>query len=182
MIKVMIDIETLATSSRAVVTQIGALVFDEKSISERTLLINVDVLPQILSGFHIHEDTVNFWKKQAEENPSFVTTPRADVMYPEEAFSLLNDYLTPLLASNSYNEVWAKSPSFDLGIIETHFKFYGIPTPWTFRQIRDCRTTDAVLKAAGESTDRAEVAHNALHDCIAQARSVMRLYQLTKGK
>jgi hypothetical protein len=68
--------------------------------------------------------------------------------------------------------VWAKSPIFDVAILEHCYDECGMEPPWRFYQTRDVRTLQNRDKAIGETHSDDQVRHNALDDAEVQAKAV----------
>lgn len=64
--QMMIDLETLSLSTRAVVFQVGVAVFNFDGKIEHSDRMNIDILPQIMRGRIIDSDTQQWWMTQED--------------------------------------------------------------------------------------------------------------------
>lgn len=173
----MLDLETLATRPDAIILSFGAVKFDPYTdkIGD-SLYYRIDVDEQLDLGRYVDDGTIDWWSKQA-----------ADVR--EEAFSIdnrisleeftyqLNKFLVGI------NSIWAQGAVFDAGILEHLYRQLNKPTPWNYWQISDSRT---LFKVHGDPREaNKEGLHNALEDCISQAKGVQSIFKkcnITKDK
>jgi 3' exoribonuclease, RNase T-like len=171
---VMLDLETLSTRPDAVILTMGAVKFDPHSEDLGAGIYHrVDVDEQIALGRHVDDTTVDWWGRQAADI-------REEALGPDNRISLenftaeLNRFLV------GANCIWAQGPVFDIVILENLYRQLGKPVPWNYWQIRDSRTLFGVLGDPREknSTDL----HNALADCVSQARAVQMVFENVKSK
>jgi hypothetical protein len=168
---IMIDLETLGTKYDAVVLSIGAVKFDPYSDAEpsQAFYMKLNVDEQVALGREIHPDTVNWWSQQKPE-------VREEALSDDNRESLedfskgLNKFLV------GCNDIWAHGPAFDIVIIEDLYRQLGKPIPWQFWQIRDSRTLFNLTVDPRKSMNMGE-AHNALADCIYQAKGVQQVFK-----
>lgn len=172
----MLDLETLGTKYDAVVLSIGAVKFDPYSDKEITdaFYMKLDVDEQVALGREIHPDTVNWWAQQKPE-------VREEALSDDNRESLetftkgFNKFLV------GCDDIWAQGPAFDIVILEHLYRQLEKPIPWQFWQIRDSRTLFNLVVDPRKSMQTDE-AHNALSDCIYQARGVQKVFKELKIK
>lgn len=167
---VMLDIETLGIKPDSVILTLGAVKFDPyvpDKISDG-LYLRVDVDEQITQGRDVDDETVEWWGKQSDHirEEALGDDNRVSVT---ELIRQLNKFLVAV------DEIWCQGPSFDIVILENLYRQYQTPHNWKYFQIRDSRT---LFQVHGDPRDRnAAGLHNALEDCISQARGVQKIYK-----
>lgn len=164
----MIDLETLAVSPRAVILSLGAVHFDPlgKGILDQ-IYFKIDLDDQDILKREIDPNTIDWWSKQ-------------DPKIMEEAFSL-KDRIPLHRAMDMFHKFawgcktfWSHGAGFDLVIIEDVLRQLNRPLPWSFWQLRDTRT----LFDLGIDPDMPkESKHDALQDAIRQAIGVQNVYR-----
>lgn len=188
----MIDIETLGTRPNSYILSIGVLKFNpmgnpEAKVGDNDSIPIVwemwDIIPKSCQdiGLEMDADTVLWWFQQSEE-------ARMDVvqgLYKEkvEIRTALVDMCSFMKNHCDGEEVyiWAKSPQFDIIILENAFRKSKISTPWKFQNIFDVRTVykmwgnrdrpdySNVVKDRLTHNDRTMSKHNPIFDCYLQA-------------
>lgn len=185
---VSIDIETLSSRPNALITQIGACLFDRKTshVSE-TFLANVSYedVWDVSEEFHVDPNTVNWWLTQSDEARLSLSAPAPTSinMVLDSLYQWLRDHGFKKQNRDINQLVWANSPSFDCVILQHAMRVFSIPCPWHFRQERDFRT---IVSLAEEFTavdkliinDSDLIKHRADHDAIRQARIISLASQL----
>lgn len=153
-----IDIETLDTLPSAAILSIGAAeVETETGKVLDTFSVNIAQSPSF--GRTVSADTLAWWGKQKEKLNA--ATHGGVPLY--EGLSALAKWLLP----KKNPQVWAKSPSFDLVILEDA---YNHVSPFDFRKFRDIRTLDSIAELVGVSLEElvSPPSHIALEDAINQ--------------
>lgn len=168
---IMLDLETLSTRPDATILTFGAVKFDPYSRDiGQGIYVKVDVDEQIALGRHVDNDTVEWWRRQADD-------VREEALGEQDRIGL--DAFTAAL--NKFivgtKNIWAQGPVFDIVILENLYRQLGKPAPWYYWQIRDSRT---LLSTYGDPRDRNKQGlHNALEDCISQAEAVQIVFART---
>jgi len=160
----MLDIETLATSNNAVVTQIGVCAFDiETGDWQESRCFNIQIQDQLDRGRVITQRTLDWWINQIlADGKCTWTTNRYD---PVAVLQEIKLYTTDSCAKN-YN-VW--SHTFDTNIMSDLSSTYNHKLPWTYRQQRDIRTLTCLAGYKKKpKVDGFDKTHNALDDCLYQ--------------
>lgn len=176
---IMIDLETLSTAKNAVVLSIGAVFFDPKTGT---------VLDEFYKELRLSDQanrkvdisTVQWWMKQVAEHPE-----RASIFSQElnenkcptrNALLLLRDFIESHRPIEQDFCVWACDPDFDLDIIATLYADYELNVPWKYYEPKSVRTVRMLAKELGLPKLDVTKTHNALEDCIRQAKEVHRVY------
>lgn len=179
----MVDIETLSTVVNAVVLSVGAVEFDPFTGKiEREFYREVRL--DLQRNRHISADTVQWWAKQLTENgaDNILAKSDADKTMPIDVVCLLGEFLNGgveygVNRVDAYKKiaVWSCDPDFDLGILSNLYAELRLPVPWKFYETRSVRTVRMLNEIAGIKVPPQPVTHNALEDCIRQAKEVSHL-------
>jgi 3' exoribonuclease, RNase T-like len=166
---IMIDLETLATSTDAAILTIGAVKFDpfgrelkEPAMDSFYVRVDLDSCDEI--GLVTNDDTIAWWANQSKEakDEAFSESNRIHI---KDAFDQLYKFCW------GAKRVWSNGAAFDVVICETVFKRIGKAVPWNFWQVRDVRT------AFDLGINRPPVtAHHALEDAWNQAVGIQNVY------
>lgn len=169
---IMLDIETMGTSSNAAIMSIGACYF-EPSTGEigNTFHEQVD----ISSNGVIDASTVIWWMKQDDDARSkFYNNGEAG--HINAVLAEFADFVKPNC------QVWGNGIAFDNVIIRTAYRG---DTPWKFCNDRDVRTMVELGRVIGVDPKRdfpfEGVKHDALADSIHQAKYVSAIWQMLTG-
>jgi hypothetical protein len=175
---VMIDIETLAVDSSALVLSVGAVYFripalnDPPEIGDAFIAIP-SIVEQLLAGRTVDRGTQLFWKQQ----PAVASSHWND---PGVAQSKVFDMLVALktFIPDPKTRVWANGIVFDIGILDSLYRDYKIEQPWAYNSARDART---IFNMLPKRTDRPDpdwvkdlIPHHPLADCKGQ---IIKLWQ-----
>ena len=173
---VMIDLETLATSTDAAILTIGAVKFDPfgKDIEEPAMdsfYVKVDIDSCDELNLAVNDDTIAWWGQQSKEAQAeaFEGTDRIHI---RDAFDQLYKFCW------GAKRVWSNGAAFDVPICETVFKRLNKAIPWSFWQVRDVRTAFDL----GINPNRPPVlAHHALQDAWNQAVGIQNVYNTLRS-
>lgn len=167
----MVDLETMAVTPRAVVLTLGAVHFNPYGMGySDKLYLRFDLDDQDKLDREIDPNTLDWWSKQ-------------DPKIMEEAFS--PDNRVPLVdAMDQFHKFawgcdafWAHGSLFDIAILEDLYRQLQKPVPWQYWQIRDTRT----MFDLGWDPDMPQASkHDALQDAIRQAAGVQNIYSKLK--
>lgn len=161
----MIDLETLGTGPKAVVTQIGACVFDYTGNVENTLIRNIRIGDNITLNRTFTEGSLKFWlddKNEVTFLNNTVSVSRA-----------LNE-LSLFLSGYDIKTVWSHA-TFDMPILSSLFMDAGIKNPLSYRKMRDLRTVVDLSGLRMNPNDfQSRKTHNALDDCMYQVEYLTR--------
>lgn len=174
---IMLDIETMGTSSNATIMSIGACYFNPSTgeIGD-TFHEQVD----ISSNGQIDASTVIWWMKQDDDARSkFKNNDKAG--HIKNVLGLFCQFVKPNC------QVWGNGIAFDNVIIRNAFdrSKQSHATPWKFWNDRDVRTMVEIGKVIGIDPKRdfpfEGVKHDALADAIHQAKYVSAIWQALTG-
>ena len=179
---VSIDIETLSTRPNALITQIGACLFDRRSgeIHEEVFLSNChynDRWP-FHKPYDVDHKTVMWWLDQAKEASQSLSNPAP--VYIRQALNDLSGWMDAMGFISQSREitmrVWANAPTFDLTILRHAMSVENVVCPWHYRQEHCMRTICTLAKELDDIpiiiNEEGLVAHRADHDAIRQARII----------
>lgn len=176
---IMIDIETLSTAKNAVVLSIGAVFFNPKT---------GDILAEFYKELRLLDQhnrkidigTVQWWVQQVAQHPErakiFSQENNNDRCPTRNALLLLRDFIEQHKLVDQDLAVWACDPDFDLDILADLYAEYDIRVPWKFYEPKSVRTVRMLGKEMGLPKLEDQKTHNALEDCIRQAKEVHRVY------
>lgn len=174
----MIDLETLAGTTDAVVLQVGFIEFDPitQTFGDEGVY---DVALNEQKFRNCEPRTVLWWAQQSDDALNSV------LRIPESRRMPVKVVLELLHAKIDRSEyVWARGPSFDLAILNDLAKGYAICQGeyipyWKWRDERPMRD---LIESCGYGMMRKGVAHNALDDAKHQAANVVRAYELMQTR
>lgn len=167
----MIDIKTLATSHDAVITQIGACVFD---LFEDYYDVKVwDISWAEQPDRKIDAKTLVWWLAQDQRAISSALKHNGEFVL-EGAFLQMYGWMGP-----SIERIWANDPTFDLAILRN------AGFECSFRKESSCRTMfdlSRLLKLPSvHEVSKAEVKHNAGDDALYQAQCMRAIFKDLKA-
>ena len=170
----MVDLETMATSPRAVILTLGAVQFDPFSdeIYDK-LYMRISVEDQEALGREINPETLDWW---ATQDPEIMLEAFSD----EDRISLSDAMDRFHKFAWTCDKVWSHGAVFDIILIEDVLRQMNRRPPWQFWNCRDTRT----LFDLGHDPEMPQAAkHNALEDAIRQAIGVQNVMRkLGRGR
>lgn len=168
---VMVDLETLGTSAKAAVIEIGAVCFD---LETRTMGPRFETQISLESNGHhdrsIEPETLAWWMGRWRESGQVPDLTVGDTV--EGALWRFCDWWRDHAAEEGA-EFWSRG-SFDERILQDLTANLNT-LPWDFWNVRDQRTVMAWTR----TMRTAPVAHSALDDAVAQVEG---LFEAAKGK
>jgi hypothetical protein len=184
----MIDLETLGTHpATAPIIQIGAVAFQltGDGPDPRVPMFRMFVEAKSCLGEpfnrRIDPSTVAWW---AESDPALlVEIMKGKGIALGMALIGLNEWFASI--GEAPEGVWANGPTFDVIMLEAAYDQARLPTPWSYRAIRDVRTMamiagdDNLSWEGGTKTpiEEAGQKHDALVDCLRQLRMVQQTWK-----
>jgi hypothetical protein len=196
---IMIDLETLGVKPNCPVLAISAITFNRAAIKqqpnlsvlagpqERTVKDYISYFNSLVSlldclavGCEIEKNTANFWKKQPDR--SILVSSMAHKENLAQTLVRLKDFL-----QQPHESTWAKSPRFDISIINSLAEACDVKLDIDFRKEDDVRTEIrdypqfdvreisknlTVLDAEGNKLGL----HNPDYDCIVQIQAIQEVY------
>lgn len=184
---IMLDLETLGTSSDAAILAIGAVAFNLEDADTIPALINdpfgrtfhctVDLNGQIEDyGRKVDAGAFYFWMNQPNEARNALMGEKCGL------FGALVDFNAWVSGHNENARLWGNSSTFDNVILRSAYKAANCYFCLGFRQ--DCcyRTLRGLfLPKAGKGIGKEMlVKHNALHDAIYQTVVAQRAYKAAR--
>tara|TARA_A100001011_G_scaffold160819_1_gene169217 strand:- start:1618 stop:2151 length:534 start_codon:yes stop_codon:yes gene_type:complete len=170
MIHAMIDLETLSTNPDAVILTVGGVKFDPHTNMKpyHEMYFRVDVDSQTTQGRHVMDDTLDWWAKQPVDI-------REEALGDKDRVGLDNMIKKINKFSVGVDVFWCQGPLFDYAILQNLYTQLGHPVPWQYWQIRDSRTLFNLVPR--DKNEKRVGLHNALSDCIFQAKKVQKIYR-----
>lgn len=177
----MVDIETLSTAVNAMVLSVGAVEFDPITGEiKREFYYELDLSEQ--NGRHISASTVQWWFKQCVENQKNIDLMVKENKWKDDVkFVLIK--LGAFISGNDAHYVeraedykkialWACDPDFDLAILANLYEEHNLPVPWKYSEPKSVRTVRLLSQLKNIEMPKDEASHNALEDCIRQAKEI----------
>lgn len=173
---VMVDIETLGQAPHGAIVDIGWAFFDEEGL-QHGAAAKVDVEDSLRHGI-VDGSTLCWWFRQSAEAIAEVFGSEGRVPL-HEALNKLN----AAIEKENPELVWFNPPTFDASILRFACSRLGLVPCWDFRQERCLRTLVGVAKGLDPTFEcyESELAHSALSDARAQARTAARAMRLLKS-
>jgi len=161
----MLDLETLSTGNNAVIVQIGACYFDNKTgdIGDE-FSINVDIDSAMETGLTVDGDTIKWWMEQSDEARSAVFTR------PQKLVQALTDFNK--FVKNVDDVIWSHA-TFDFVILMNAYEKSGIKSKFSYKSDRDIRTLVNMPGIKKKEFPPVGIHHNALDDCRFQVQYVV---------
>lgn len=177
---VMIDIETMGTTSNSAILSVAAVPFniDTGDISDDIFYYRVDLQSCIDAGLHMNVNTVLWWMKQSDD-ARFELLDNTNRYSLEIVLSLLAKFIN----KNPKYRVWGNSARFDLGILsDAYSKINSIKTPWHYHNEMCVRTLSSILPDVIKNTLFEGVPHNPVDDCLHQIKYCSEIWKKIKGE
>lgn len=180
---VVIDIETLALSTNAVVLSIGMAVL---SVTGNLIMSDLDfklpAQPQIIDERVIDQDTISWWDRQSKEarEDSFIPMYAAPAVLGEGArkqlIAQLTEFYNVIRALGDGALVWGNGADFDIAILRSLLHDYKMPTPWSYKNVRCLRSVKNMLFRDGAqicaNVKMQGIAHTATGDSLFEAHQL----------
>ena len=161
---VMLDLETLDTSSTSLILSIGAVAFDKDEIkSEFYRIIAIDQF--MVENFKISAATLTWWFKQYDAIREFA---KADCTFRDALIDFSSYY-----AMCNGLALWGNGVDFDNVILANAYKVAKIDQPWKYYHNNCFRTFKN--RFPGVAMSFTGVKHNALADARYQAEYLIEL-------
>lgn len=189
-----IDCETLSLDPRAVIIQIGAVVFDKLGQNDYGSLNHRDVqfvryttthAQEALFGRHLCRETVAWWRENAPDAFGHIMSSADSALH--EALIELDHWIAEKVPDFDKREVWFRG-NRDAVWLETAYETLGIKFPFHYRKIKCIRSVAAEVGIDAPNVPNS-IKHNALSDAMTQAMHVQmvsrklnqwRAYELAK--
>lgn len=174
--QVVLDIETYGTTSNAAIASIGALDFyisGELKV-ESTFYKNINQSRNKELGREFNPRTIEWWKTQPIEVQKALMVDQRQL---DEVITELCEWIHPK------SIVWVQGADFDIPIIRSTMQQLGYDDfPIKFYNLRDSRTLFKTFGYEAKDFRNSDSQHNALSDCMDQARLLNDLlYKIEKA-
>lgn len=169
---VMVDLETLGTSTGDVIVSIGAVQFDASGVRENQFYCEIDVESSLKAGMTINSKTLAWWLQQSD-------SARQALVHALEGACQLGaalDEFSLWYRKVGANGVWANGAAFDIAMLEGAYTRMGRKIPWKHTQQRCYRTLRSFFLQV-QCTAESGVAHNALDDAKWQAHHTIDIFR-----
>lgn len=180
---VMLDLETMSTSSKAAIVAIGACLFNPVTgdIGDKFEVI-VNLKSSAYYG-EIDAGTVLWWMKQEDAARQVLLTENAVTL--KVALEQFTDWLNQHIPEWKDRVVWGNGCTFDNVIMGNAFNACRMSQPWGFFSDRDVRTLVDLGRTLYNFDPKVDmpfhgVRHSAVDDAIHQAKYVSAIYQKLK--
>ena len=153
-------------------TDVEVLIYSDAT---QTFYERISLTSCFLRGMHFEEETQKWWMQQnAEARSELMFNESKDVTTVLQSFI---DYCNTL-TNNGQKELvfWSQGTDFDARILGHAIEnVLGVPRPWKYNMVRDARTYVLENNISYEDIPQVDglVKHNALHDAIRGAMSVI---------
>lgn len=178
---IMIDCETFALGPRPMILSIAAVVFNanEPVQTYDEILGNphIEAFPSLTEQTALRRDiqpsTVLWWMTQDDAARKSVSDVSREPV--QDALARIRGLIGP------DTRVWSNGATADIVWLSTLAQECGAPIPWSYKQERCYRTVDAMFRGSMEKTEP-RIPHNALHDAVAQAHTLLRIFEEMRAK
>ena len=171
---IVIDLETLGTSSNAAILSIGAVMVDRvRGKIEGSFYAALDIDEVLRTGGVCDGSTIQWWMKQGDAAKSVFghqTAPVQHALVTLADWMLLDDDGVP----PKDIKVWGNGDTFDNVILSNMFTRMGLKTPWHYWNNRDLRTAVDISGVDKKAIPFDGTQHNALEDAKHQAKILLR--------
>ena len=156
----MIDIEGLDVVSSSTILTIGAQLFDPFGMglpAESDTSFYARIVLESQTNRTVDDNTLAWWgiQPQAAQDEAFAEDNRIE----------LADALHSLTKiTRKAKHVWCNGLNYDIPILDHAYRELGLPTPWMYNTVRDCRTIYSMVP----DLDMPPTSHHALDDCWRQ--------------
>lgn len=179
---IVVDLETLGATPDAVVLQVAALTFEQAKggaiFDDFGDPFNMYVDPGLQAGRKINGGTVAWWLAQSAEARGMIA---AGIHEAGSLGTVLARFVAWVALQRPFERVWCRGQDFDLGILRHALDESGLQLPWRYDAGRDTRTLYEATFSEGRTTMGSGIAHDALSDCITEARMIQDAFALRRS-
>ena len=158
------DLETLSLRPTAVVISIGLAAFTLPGGIIKQAYWILEQPSQVAKGRHVDPSTVRWWQQQSKEAQAVLSEQGKDTRDTLDEVAAWIKQL-PELAG-----VWGFGADFDNAILQSLYRDFGLPVPWSYKVNRCGRTVTAL--APQRRPPRIGTYHNAMDDAVYQAHTI----------
>lgn len=187
MVNFMVDLETLSTEPNAIILTIGCVPFGSDGshiVTEDMYFYNrveLSSYNDIIDKFHMDFNTLLWWLEQDNEplSEAFKNGPRKPIAQAIADFALWIIQICKY-CQDSKITMWSHGKDFDCVILQSAFKVFGIPCPWSYWDTRDTRTIYALTRVDLRNIQMPDgfKAHNAIGDCLKQIEGIRQSFMV----
>lgn len=170
---VMLDLETMGTSSDCAIVSIGAVKFDQDLGIVQKFYTTVNLQSCLDKGFAVDGGTITWWLNQSEAARKELKGAKTTI---KEALKAFQEWLP-----RENFQIWGNGSDFDNVILENAFKKFNVPNPWPYWSNRCFRTFKCSFPKV-EGVKDIGVAHKSVDDAEYQANYLIALVEKHKLK
>lgn len=175
---IMLDLETMGTTSNAAIVAIGAVKFNPETgeLGER-FYTAVDLESSKLSGGIVDPETVQWWSTQSEQARKALEN---GISLPQA----LADFAAWVGVNRRVTVMWGNGSDFDNVILGNSYRRLGFThaqLPWSYGNNRCFRTMKALYFDV-PYPERVGVQHHALDDAVTQATHLLAIFQVHNAR
>lgn len=174
---IMLDLETLDTAVHGVILSIGAVKFNEQTISDEAFYRVVTIDSNLSEGRTISPSTLRWWLDQSDKAKAVFDAPNKVTL--DLALAEFRTWGGDPLEWD-HNKVWGNGSDFDCAMIAHAYGQQG--APWKFYNTRCFRTIKSMASAKAVPKPENQGVHNALFDALAQAQHLQAIWAAGIGK
>ena len=167
---VMIDLETFGTRSNSVIVSIGAVEFDPYSMDlGRTFHDAIDIKSALNHGLKMDASTLLWWLEQSDEARKALVSKARAASSMGSTLIAFRTFLPPDAL------VWGNGADFDLALLQQAYEACSMEKPWKYNASRCYRTMRSEFGIEMDYV-KPTLAHDALADAIAQAKTLQNIF------
>lgn len=176
MTDIMVDLETMAPTSRAAIVTIGAVEFSRERGLGRTFYTVVDLKSSMQFGGEVDGDTIHWWMQQSEDARREICRAGQDL--PTALMEFVG-YLQLAVHDSKSGPVclWGNGATFDNVVLFNAYRACDIQPPWHFKNDRCYRTMCNEFREIPRERNAKAVRHNALDDAKGQAEHLLAIWK-----
>jgi exodeoxyribonuclease VIII len=163
---IMLDLETVGTRATSAIVSIGATLMNLETLTNEAYYYKVvDLASSVGFGLTVDPGTIAWWEQQTEEARAIFTTE--DKVTLDAA---LFGFIEFVGDKSEKIKIFGNGADFDNAILAYAYAKCGMAAPWQFYNNRCYRTIKAMYPDVPRH--KPAIAHDAMHDAIAQARTL----------
>ena len=167
---VVFDLETLGRSPDCMILQVAAVAFNPEVGGDiHSVTLNQYVNLESQTGRRADASTLSWWLRQDEAARLRLIEGLKEATPLDFVMSAVGHWFH---RHSPVSKVWARGTDFDLGILRHALAGEGMKEPWKYNSARDTRTLFECAGGKPELKARIGVAHDALSDCVNEARLI----------
>lgn len=161
---VMLDLETMGTSSNSAIVSIGAVAFNlDTGETGEEFYASINLESCIRVGLEIDASTLMWWMQQDDDARGKISNGGSELLITLRAFG-------DFMQNKKHHKIWGNSASFDCGILSNAFNKCDELTPWKFYNERDVRTLVSFNPNIKKNVPFEGVKHSPIDDCKHQIK------------